>query len=137
MSALQSLWKKVSVLTLGIVSATFVFAAVGISDVSSVAHANALGTDGIQLDATGDETDIKSKVVSIINQFLLFLGLVLLVIIIYAGFTIITSDGEEEGLTKGRKMIIYAIIGVIVIFLSYSITNWIAELGTGGDTITA
>lgn len=88
------------------------------------------GVTSTKIDAASDNTDLQSSLISIINQMLLFLGLLLLFIVIYAGFLIITSDGKEDAITKGRKMIIYALIGVIVIVLSYTIVNWIGTIGT-------
>lgn len=83
-----------------------------------------------KIDAASDDTDLASGLISMINRVLTFLGILLLFIVIYAGFLIITSDGKEDAITKGRKMIIYALIGVIVIVLSYTIVNFIGTIGT-------
>lgn len=87
------------------------------------------GVGGAKIDAAADNTDLQSSLIAMLNKVLLFLGLFLLFIVIYAGFLIINSDGDEANVTKGRKMIIYAVIGVIVIILSYTIVNWIGTIG--------
>ncbi len=94
------------------------------------------GVSNTKINAATDNTDLISSLVTLINYILGFLGIFLLFIIIYAGFLIINSDGKEDALTKGRKMIMYAVIGVIVIVLSYTFVNFISgfgtQLGTGG-----
>ena len=85
----------------------------------------------IKPDAARDG-DLQTSFVGIINYLLLFLGLLLLIIIIYAGVLIILSDGEEDAVSKGRKMIMYALIGVVIIVLSYTIVNFIADVANGG-----
>ena len=78
------------------------------------------------------EDDLQTSVISIINYLLLFLGLALLGIIIYNGSLIIFSQGDSEALTSARQAIIYAIIGVAVIVLSYTLVDFIANVATGG-----
>jgi hypothetical protein len=53
-----------------------------------------------------------------------FLGLIAVIYIIYGGFLIFSSAGDEEKVGKGKKLIIYALIGIVVIFLAYSIVAW-------------
>ncbi len=97
------------------------------SDVS-----NPFGTgEKIKPDAARDG-DLQTSFIGIVNYLLLFLGLLLLIIIIYAGVLIILSDGEEDAVSKGRKMIMYALIGVVIIVLSYTIVNFIADVANGG-----
>lgn len=88
--------------------------------------------DSIKPDAAQDG-DLRTSFINIINYLLAFLGLVLLVIIIYAGVLIIMSDGEEDAITKGRKMIMYALIGVAIIVLSYTIVNFITDVAQSGQ----
>lgn len=112
----------------------FVMAPLSLADPSSADFLKAsaedpFGVGGAKIDAAADNTDLQSSLIAMINKVLLFLGIFLLFIVIYAGFIIINSDGKEDAITKGRKMIIYALIGVIVIVLSYTIVNWIGTIG--------
>ena len=95
--------------------------------------ADAFGTDNVRVDAAQDG-DLKSSIITMLNYFLGFIGILLVAIIIYAGFIIIVSQGEEDELTKGRTMIVYAIIGVVIIFLSYTIVGFIGGLTTADDS---
>ena len=93
------------------------------------------GAERIKIDAARDGT-LYDSFLGIINYLVLFLGLLLLGIIIYAGVLIIMSDGVEDAVSKGRKMILYALVGVVIIVLSFTIVNFIADIANGGaDTI--
>ncbi len=59
-----------------------------------------------------------------ILQFLFILSLpVGSLMIIFAAFTFLTSAGDPEKLTTARKTIIYAFVGIIILFLSQAIVN--------------
>jgi phage shock protein PspC (stress-responsive transcriptional regulator) len=90
------------------------------------------GKEDIKLDAAKDG-DLKSNLITIINYLLLFLGFVLLAIILYAGVLIIMSNGNAEEVTKGKDIIMYALLGVIVIVLSYTIVNFITDVASSGE----
>jgi len=95
---------------------------------------NPFGIDTrIKTDAASED-DLQTAVIDIINYLFLFLGLALLGIIIYSGVQIIFSDGDSEAVTKARTTIMYAILGVAVIVLSYTLVDFIANVATGGGT---
>ena len=48
--------------------------------------------------------------------------------IIYAGFLFITAGGKEESVTTARKMLLYAIIGIVVALLAQGIVNYLREM---------
>jgi len=71
----------------------------------------------------------------IISVVLGFLGVVLVLIIIYAGFLYMTAGGNPEKVDKAKSWIINAIIGLIIILLAYSITGFVVNSliqATGG-----
>ena len=61
----------------------------------------------------------------IINQFLGFAGVIVVVLFIYGGFLWMTAGGSEEKVSKGKKYITNAVIGLIIIFAAYAITNFV------------
>ncbi len=63
-----------------------------------------------------------------IRLFLTFAGAVAVVFVIVGGFMYITSAGNEEQAEKGKKTLINAIIGVVIIIMSYVIINVITNL---------
>lgn len=78
------------------------------------------------------ETDLKVPIVKVINFILGFTGLLALVALIYGGISYIISFGDENGAEKAKRVILYAIIGLIVIALSAVIVNQVLKLVPGG-----
>lgn len=83
------------------------------------------------LSATGNESNFVNLVRSIINYFLSFLGIIILAIVIYGGFMYVTAGVNEAGAETGKKILTYAIIGVVVILLSFVFVNTLLQAGTG------
>ena len=63
----------------------------------------------------------------IINTALVFLGVITLALIIYGGFIWMLAGGNEESVTKAKKILKGAIIGLIVVLVSYSISRFVFE----------
>lgn len=78
-------------------------------------------------ETTGNPTDIRQVVVNIIKVFLSFLGLIFLILIIWAGFKWMTSGGNQDKVGEAKNQIKNAIIGFVIILLSYAITNFLAH----------
>ncbi len=76
-------------------------------------------------------TDPIGMIGSLIGSALEVLGIVALVLIIYAGFLWMTAQGETEKVEKARDILIQATIGLIIISLAYSISYYVTDkLGT-------
>ncbi|MDO8269964.1 MAG: hypothetical protein Q7T54_04830 [Candidatus Levybacteria bacterium] len=71
---------------------------------------------------------------NVVNAALVFAGIVALFLIIYAGIMYITSKGDQQKIDGAKKTVTYAIIGLIIIFLSFFIVSLISAL-TGVDQI--
>jgi glucose uptake protein GlcU len=69
------------------------------------------------------QSDAKGLVGNIINIILPVVGIVAVLFIIIGGFQLITSRGNEEQAESGKKTLTNAIIGLVVILLSYVIVN--------------
>lgn len=54
-----------------------------------------------------------------------FLGIVGVIMMIYAGFLWITAGGEEEKAKQGRTILFQAIIGILIVLAAYTITYFI------------
>jgi len=86
-------------------------------------------------DATVWSGSARQAIRVIVNYFLFFLGLIATVMVIYGGFLYITSGGDDSGAEKGKKILIYAAIGIIVILISYALVNTLLQAGTGNAPI--
>lgn len=71
--------------------------------------------------ALSQNYDFEILLTQVINFFIGFVGVIALVMLVLGGYYLLTSNGNEELVTKGRKSVMYAIIGIVVIVLSYAI----------------
>ena len=67
-------------------------------------------------------------IATIINWLLMFSGLVTVVLIIYAGIRFVSSGGDPKQVEGAKKILTYAILGLILIFLSFAIVRFIAQV---------
>jgi len=67
------------------------------------------------------------NVTSIINFFLGLLGLVAVAFLIYAGVLMVTAGGNDEQIGKAKKVITFAVIGIVIILLSYTIVTFVTS----------
>ncbi|MFW5888706.1 MAG: hypothetical protein ACOCVY_03245 [Patescibacteria group bacterium] len=63
----------------------------------------------------------------IINAVLSFLGVIFLLLAIYGGYLWMTASGNEEQVSKAKKVLSSAIVGLIIVVAAYTIT---AMVGT-------
>jgi hypothetical protein len=75
----------------------------------------------IQKNSGLPSTTITDYVFNIISAGLGVLAVVALVLILYAGFTIMTSAGNEDKIATGRQTLIWSVVGLLIIFSSFSI----------------
>jgi len=61
----------------------------------------------------------------VLEYVLGFVGVILLIVIIYGGVTWMTAGGDEDRVKKARNLIVNGIIGIIIIALSYTILNYV------------
>lgn len=79
----------------------------------------------VEIGLPGEPERPADPVVRLIRMILGFLALVFLILILYAGFKWMTSAGNTETIDKAKKIISAALIGLVIIFLSYAITAFI------------
>jgi len=78
--------------------------------------------------------DLITIIGRIINVALGFVGVVLLVILLYSGYEYMTAGGDAAKVESATKRIRNAIIGLIIIFLSFAIVNFVLKIfGPGGS----
>lgn len=74
---------------------------------------------------------VRETVLTIINYFLSFVGLIAVIALIWSGFLWVTSGGDDERYEKGKKGVLYALLGIILILLSYAIVSFVIGAGKG------
>lgn len=94
-----------------------------------------IGNQAIKAGDSGYETsggDIYGLIQIVINAFLAIIGALLLIYMLYGGYTWMSAQGDEEKVTKAKDTIQRAIIGVIIIIAAYAISVFVmARLEAG------
>ena len=85
------------------------------------------GLEEVRTIKIGQSTDVKDTIAQVINIALGFLGVIAVIIIIYAGFKWMTAGGNEESVTEARKMILQAVIGLVIIFSAWIISTFVFD----------
>jgi hypothetical protein len=70
---------------------------------------------------------LTTRIANLIRVVLGFLGVVVVIIVIYAGFLWMTAGGKEDQVKKAKDWMINAIIGLAIILSAYAITDFIIE----------
>ena len=68
--------------------------------------------------------DLQKAALNIIRWVLGLLGLVGVVMVMYGGFTWMTAGGNEEKIEKAKKIITAAVIGMVIVILSWSVVTF-------------
>ncbi len=72
--------------------------------------------------------DPSSLIAMGINIFLGFLGIIFLILTIYAGFIWMTARGNSETVEKAKKTLSRSIIGLLVILAAFAITAFVMSV---------
>lgn len=78
-----------------------------------------------------DSNFIQSFAGRVIGVVLSFVGVIFLILMIYAGISWMTAVGNEQQITKARDLLINSIIGLIIVFAAYAITAFVGNFVTG------
>ncbi|MDP3899983.1 MAG: hypothetical protein Q8Q23_02780 [bacterium] len=70
---------------------------------------------------------VQNVVAAVINTFLGLLGVIFIILIIYAGFLWMTAGGNEDQVGKAKKWLTNSIIGIIIIVAAYAIAQFVIE----------
>ncbi len=73
---------------------------------------------------------------NVISGALLFVGIVALLFIIYAGINFVTSGGDPKKIESARKIMTFAIIGMVIVLLSFAILIFIGYITGSSACIT-
>lgn len=73
----------------------------------------------------GDIIEPGTLVYNIVAIVLGFLGVLIVVMMMYGGFLWITAAGEEDKAKKGTTILFQAVIGAIIVFAAYTVTYFV------------
>ncbi len=79
-------------------------------------------------------SNLDDLTVKLIKWLLYGAGTVAVIFVIIGGYDYVTSAGNEETAEKGRKILINAFIGLVVIIMAYAIVTIINNILSGSDS---
>ena len=75
--------------------------------------------------------DLTATIGKLISALLSVLGVIFLLLIIWAGFTWMTAQGDSKKVDKAKDILITAVVGLIILLSAYAISTFvITQLGS-------
>ena len=71
--------------------------------------------------------DLSVSVGTLINGALTLVGIIFLILMVYAGFLWMTARGEEDQIEKAQKIIYGTVIGLVIVVSAYAITVFVTS----------
>lgn len=110
--------------------AAFVF-----SPLSAFAQLFDPGRDSVStLREAGSEQPLRVIIDNFLRTVLSFLAIIAVIIIIAAGIFYITAGGNEEKTKKAKQMITGAVIGLVIVLISWGVVALVLGSAPTGDT---
>lgn len=81
-----------------------------------------------------EEFGVEGIISQVITTALEFVGVIFLILAIYAGYTWMTARGEEEKVTKAKDTLTAAIIGLVIVVAAYAISYYVIK-ALGGQAL--
>lgn len=94
------------------------------------AHADsALSANLNDVNATGGlgSGELTDTIGALIAALLSVLGVIFLLLIIWAGFKWMTAQGDPKEVTKAKDILITAVVGLIILLSAYAISTFVIE----------
>lgn len=83
---------------------------------------NQWGDSGLNANDTFTATNMEVIIANVIKTFLSLLGVIFIVLMLIGGYNWMTAQGDESKVEKAKATIQRAIIGLIIVVSTYSIT---------------
>lgn len=78
-------------------------------------------------DSGANSSSIYFIVGTLISTLLSIVGIVFLILVLWAGSLWMTAGGNEKQVEKAKDMMIRAVVGLVILLASYSISNFVVQ----------
>ncbi len=89
------------------------------------------GVDNVE-SVGNDDANLTKYVSSIVNGVIAVLGFACVVVVVIGGINYMTSAGDTQKVEKGKKTILYGLIGLVICVLAFLIVNYVIVNIIGG-----
>jgi len=83
--------------------------------------------NGCSLNSPIGSTTVEALVGKLINTAMGVVGSLALLMFVYGGFTWMLSAGSSEKIKKGKDIVIWSALGMVLIFMSYALVRFVLE----------
>ena len=73
------------------------------------------------------DKELDEVIMTITDWVLGFAGIIAILVIVYGGLLYLTSAGNEDQMEKGKKTLMWGILGLVIIGISYAIVDVIVN----------
>jgi len=114
------------------ISIFLLFTSVALAQTTPVLNSDIAAEQNTQnqafIDASGLQPVSPTIIITyVIKLVLSFLGIIFFLLILYAGFMWMTSAGNDEKISKAKKIMMAAFIGLVIVLSAYAITIFVLE----------
>lgn len=101
----------------------------GVASVPSVHAQSALEStlSDVQSESGLGDQDLTTTLGMLIQAMLGLLGVIFLVLIIYAGFLWMTAGGDEGKVSTAKDIMIRSVVGLVILLSAYAISTFVIE----------
>jgi len=89
------------------------------------------------VDQHGAGQFLSTKVGQMVGSIISFIGVLLLILVVYAGFLWMTATGNEKKTETAKNILTSAIIGLIIVLSAYAITAFLGRQLTETNALPA
>ena len=86
------------------------------------------GCSGSASAVCADKSEATDIVGTLINTFLFVIGALSVIMIVHSGFKYVSSRGEAEQVKSAKNTLLYAVTGLIVAILAFTIVNFVVGI---------
>jgi hypothetical protein len=76
------------------------------------------------------QTDARFVILGLVKTLLGFTSLLALIMVIYGGFIWLTAAGKEDRIKKGRDILVWATIGLVVLMAAWGLVTAVMVLSS-------
>ena len=105
----------------------FAFESINDLENPALAGANSVRANGMPEHLIGD-SGIFTKLT---NTLFYAVGIITVIMLVIGGFKYIISGGDGKKISDAKNTILYAIVGLVIVVLAYSIVNFILQAISG------
>jgi hypothetical protein len=74
---------------------------------------------------------------TVVNLFSVIVGIISVIMIIYAGFRYVTSGGDSNNVSGAKNTLVYAIVGLVIVAIAQLIVHYVLNSASGIGSTTA